>query len=72
MVEDSSETVGKLTHDSITEVEKGIQHGVYPQNLKACGKIYGQPCPYINYCWNNDKKNLEVKQETKTEGETNE
>lgn len=65
MVENVPEINKELIEESICETEKGIKAGVFPRNLKACGKIYGKPCPYINYCWKGDKTGLEVKPKEK-------
>ena len=65
MVEDFNPDIGELVHASMSEVEKGIEAGIYPRNLGACGKMYGKPCPYIDYCWKNDKTGLEIAPERK-------
>lgn len=66
MVENVQPIAKELISESISQVEAGIEAGVYPRNLKACGKIYGKPCPYINYCWKGQQDGLELKEETKT------
>lgn len=65
LVDNVPEINKDLISTSISEVENGIKHDVYPRNLKACGKMYGKPCPYINKCWQNDDTGLEYKEETK-------
>lgn len=67
LVEDLPPINKQLIEESITEVENGIKNEVYPRNLKACGKIYGKPCPYINYCWKGDASGLELAPKTKKE-----
>lgn len=59
MVADVDRIAQVLVGDSIRDVEACVEKGLYPRNLQACGKIYGKPCPYINYCWKNDKSGLE-------------
>ena len=61
LVEDIPEINGQLIEESLCQVEKGIKNNVFPKNLKACNKIYGNPCPYINYCWKQDETGLEIK-----------
>jgi hypothetical protein len=64
MVEDIPSNLGELAHDSMCQTEKAIEHEVYPRNLRACGKVYGKPCQYIDYCWKGDDSMLEYKEET--------
>lgn len=54
----------QLISDSLSQVESGIRSNIYPRNLKACGRIYGKPCPYIKKCWQNDETGLEYNKET--------
>lgn len=63
LIADVQPTTKELVTSTITEVERAIEGGIYPRNLRACGKIYGKPCPYINYCWKKDKQGLEHKPE---------
>ena len=65
MVEDITDHVGKLVESSISEVENAIEAGIYPRNLNACGKMYGKPCVYIDYCWRGKKNGLEIAPERK-------
>lgn len=67
MVGDTPDALGELVNSSICEVEKAIELKVFPRNLRACGKIYGKPCQYFDYCWKNDDSMLEYKPETKKE-----
>jgi hypothetical protein len=69
LVEDIPDVNKDLIESSISAVEKGIEASIYPRNLKACGKIYGKPCPYIKYCWNDSKEGLEYKTKEEEENE---
>lgn len=60
LVEDMPETTTNLVDESIRSVEAGIQAGVFPRNLKACGRIYGAKCPYYNVCWSNNKEGMKI------------
>ena len=48
-----------LVVESISETERAIDAKIFPRNLNSCGKMYGKPCPYINFCWNNDETMLQ-------------
>lgn len=65
IVDDIPKRNMELVTNSITLCEKAISDGIYPQNLGTCGKFYGKPCPYLNYCWHGECTGLEVKPETK-------
>jgi len=62
---------GELVESSISEVEAAIDLKLFPRNLKACGKIYGAPCKYIDYCWKKSKTGLEYKEEVKPQTKEN-
>lgn len=62
LIDDIPKCNKELVSRSISEVEDGIKKGYFPENLTSCGKQYGKPCPYINYCWNNDDSELEYKE----------
>lgn len=49
--------------DNIAEINDAIKAKVFPKNLNTCTNLYGNPCPYLNYCWKNDKTNLEIFEE---------
>jgi hypothetical protein len=49
-----------LVKDSISQAEAGIKAGVYPRNLRGCGRIYGKRCPYFEKCWKGSDKGLET------------
>lgn len=55
----------KIVDESMSQVETGIANKHFPMNLTACGKIYGKPCQYLNFCWKNDKSGLVYKKENK-------
>jgi hypothetical protein len=55
----------EIVEASLSQVETAIQQNHFYRNLKACGKQYGKPCPYINFCWHNSKDGLECKKEDK-------
>jgi hypothetical protein len=55
----------ELVEKAYQDAEKAIELGCFPKNLNACGKQYGKPCPYINYCWSNDMAGLEKLDEKK-------
>lgn len=61
LVNDMPKTTENLVEDSICQVERGVAAGIYPRNLKSCGRIYGKPCPYFNKCWKNSNEGLEIK-----------
>lgn len=65
MVENVSDHVSQLVESSMSEAERGIEAGIYPRNLNACGKMWGKPCPYIDYCWKGKKDGLEIVPERK-------
>lgn len=65
MVDDVPQINKDLITDSISQVEIAIREGIYPRNLKACGKYFGKPCPYINKCWRNQDYGLEYSKPTK-------
>ena len=60
LVENISDTLGELVTTSMGEVEKAIEMGIFPRNLGACGKMYGKPCPMIDYCWKGKKDGLHI------------
>jgi len=64
LIDDMPEYHSNLVVESMTKVEENISSGKYYKNLEACGKIYGKPCPYIKFCWKNDKNGL-IKKETR-------
>lgn len=49
--------------DNIAEINDAIKAKVFPKNLNTCTNLYGNPCPYLNFCWKNDKTNLEIFEE---------
>ena len=61
IIDDVPKVNKDLIQESLSQVEAGIKAGIFPRNLKACGKMYGKPCPYINKCWKNDEIGLECK-----------
>lgn len=65
MVENIPDNVGELVESSMSEVERAIEAKLFPRNLGACGKMYGKPCPYIDYCWKGNKDGLEIAPERK-------
>lgn len=58
LVDEIPEINKTLVNESICQTESAINSGIYPRNLKACGKMYGKPCPYINKCWSNNETGL--------------
>lgn len=65
MVNDLPQRNMDLITNSILQTEKAINDGIYPKNLTACGKIYGKPCPYLEYCWKGNGEGLEIQPERK-------
>lgn len=65
LIDEVPPTSKNLVKNSIAEVERAIKNGIYPENVKSCGLQYGKPCPYINYCWFNDKNGLEYTKKEK-------
>lgn len=58
IIDEISKETRELVESAYSDTEKLIEAGVFPRNLNACGKQFGKPCEYINYCWNGDKKGL--------------
>lgn len=63
IINDVDPNLIKIVDESISQVETAIEKEIFPMNLSACGKIYGKPCQYINFCWKNDKSGLVYKKE---------
>ena len=61
MVEDVEPNTKAIVKESMEEVERAIENKVFPRNLKSCGKLYGDACPYLEYCWYKNKDGLEEK-----------
>jgi len=61
MIERVEENTKKIVRESMEDVETAIHNNIFPRNLGACGKMYGEPCIYLDYCWNNKKNGLEKK-----------
>lgn len=45
-------------YNTVLDVHKHIENGVFPKNLTACHAFYGRNCPYLEYCKNKDMKGL--------------
>ena len=58
IIDEIPDHVRTMVAEAYQETEKLIETGVFPRNLNSCGKQFGQPCPYINLCWNGDMKGL--------------
>lgn len=67
LVDNIPEINQSIVEESISQTELAIERGIYPRNLKACGKMFGKPCAYINKCWKNDNFGLEYNKENKEE-----
>lgn len=48
----------QMIADNIGEVNDAIEAGCFPKNLSACQNVFGNPCPYIKYCWEGKTDNL--------------
>lgn len=53
-----SEQYAQEVLENATTVKSCIELGLFPKNYTQCDSMFGQKCPYINYCHKNDKKGL--------------
>lgn len=60
IIEDVDPRLKQIVNQSISQVEKAIENNIFPKNLNACGKMFGKPCVYINYCYKGVTDGLKV------------